>query len=103
MQASVILLVALAALALGLFLGWVVGRGRAGALADERGRVADQLREDLSRAATERDTALRDLAGLQADARNFEARMKELLEAKEALAAHFNEIGSKLLSEAQKQ
>ena len=34
---------------------------------------------------------------LQADARNFEARMKELLEAKEALTAQFHEVGAKLL------
>ena len=46
---------------------------------------------------------MRDLAGLQADARNFEARMKELIEAKEALTAQFHEVGAKLLSEAQKQ
>ena len=46
---------------------------------------------------------MRDLAALQADARNFEARMKELIEAKEALTAQFHEVGAKLLSEAQKQ
>ncbi len=103
MNPFVALLIAFAALGLGLALGWLVGRGRAGALAEERGRAADQLRADLGKAAVERDTALRDLAGLQADARNFEARIKELLEAKEALAAQFNEIGSKLLGEAQKQ
>jgi DNA recombination protein RmuC len=46
---------------------------------------------------------MRDLASLQADARNFEARMKEMIEAKEALTAQFHEVGAKLLSEAQKQ
>ena len=57
----------------------------------------------LAEVTKERDEAMRDLAGLQADARNFEARMKELIEAKEALTAQFHEIGAKLLSEAQKQ
>jgi DNA recombination protein RmuC len=36
-------------------------------------------------------------------ARNFEARLKELIEAKEALSAQFSEVGAKLLGEAQKQ
>ena len=57
----------------------------------------------LAEVTKERDAAMRDLAGLQADARNFEARMKELMEAKEALTAQFHEVGAKLLSEAQKQ
>ena len=89
--------------AAGVALGWYVGRGRAGALAEERGKSADLLRMTLSEVTKERDEAIRDLSGLQADARNFEARMKELVEAKEALAAQFHEVGAKLLSDAQKQ
>ena len=89
--------------AAGVALGWIVGRGRAGALAEERGKAAEALRATLSEVTGERDAAMRDLAGLQADARNFEARMKELVEAKEALTAQFHEVGAKLLSEAQKQ
>ncbi len=96
-------LLAVAALAAGLLLGWLVGRGRAGALAEERGRTVEQLQLSLGEIGKERDEALRELAGLQADARNFEARMKELLEAKEALTAQFHEVGAKLLTEAQKQ
>jgi DNA recombination protein RmuC len=38
---------------------------------------------------------------MRADARNFEVRMKELLEAKEALSNQFSEVGAKLLSQAQ--
>src|SRR5919112_1980912 len=67
-------LLAIAALAIGVAIGWWVGGGRAGELAD-----------------------------LQADARNFETRIKELMEAKEQLSAQFHEVGAKLLSEAQKQ
>jgi DNA recombination protein RmuC len=91
------------ALLVGVAVGWYVGRARAGALADERGKAAELLRMTLTEVTKERDAAMRDLAGLQADARNFEARMKELVDAKEALTAQFHEVGAKLLSEAQKQ
>jgi DNA recombination protein RmuC len=83
--------------------GWYAGRGRAGALAEERAKAAELLRTDLSSVTRERDEALRELAGAQADARNFDARMKELRETKEILSAQFNEIGAKLLGDAQKQ
>lgn len=89
--------------AAGVGLGWLVGRGRAGAIAEERGKAAETLRATLAEVTGERDAAIRDLAGLQADARNFEARMKELMEAKAALTAQFHEVGAKLLSDAQKQ
>ncbi|WP_395611501.1 DNA recombination protein RmuC [Allosphingosinicella sp.] len=87
----------------GIALGWVLGKGRAGAVAEERGKAAEQLRADLAAVTGERDTTVRELAALQADARNFEARMKELMEAKEALTAQFHEVGAKLLSDAQRQ
>ncbi len=102
MDAPTLLLIAIL-VAAGVALGWLVGRGRAGAIAEERGKAADALRASLAEVTKERDAAIRDLAGLQADARNFEARMKELVEAKEALTAQFHEVGAKLLSEAQKQ
>ena len=97
------MLLAIAALAIGLALGWLVGRGRAGALAEERGRNCDELRSSLAEVTRDRDEALRKLAGFEADARNFEARMKELMDAKDQLSAQFHEVGAKLLSEAQKQ
>src|SRR4051812_15372094 len=84
-------------------IGWYAGRGRAGALAEERAKAAELLRTDLGSVTRERDEALRELAGAQADARNFDARMKELRETKEILSAQFNEIGAKLLGDAQKQ
>jgi DNA recombination protein RmuC len=96
------LLLAAALLAAAVALGWFAARGRAGAL-EERAKAADQLRTTLEGVTGERDAAMRDLASLQADARNFEARMKEMIEAKEALTAQFHEVGAKLLSEAQKQ
>ncbi len=99
----VTLLIIAALVAGGIVLGWVLGKGRAGAVAEERGKAAEQLRADLAVITGERDTVVRELAALQADARNFEARMKELMEAKEALTAQFHEVGAKLLSEAQRQ
>jgi DNA recombination protein RmuC len=96
------LLLAAALLAAAAALGWFAARGRSGAL-EERARAADQMRTTLDSVTAERDAAMRDLASLQADARNFEARMKEMIEAKEALTAQFHEVGAKLLSEAQKQ
>ncbi len=83
-------------------LGWFAARGRTGAL-EERAKAAESLRATLEGVTQERDAAMRDLAALQGDARNFEARMKEMVEAKEALTAQFHEVGAKLLSEAQKQ
>jgi DNA recombination protein RmuC len=103
MDPLIVIVVVTLALGLGLVLGWLVGRARAGALAEERAKTADLLRASLTEITRERDEAVRDLSGLQADARNFEARMKELMEAKEALATQFHEVGTKLLSEAQKQ
>jgi DNA recombination protein RmuC len=98
-----LLLIIAALVAGGIALGWTLGKGRAGAIAEERGKAAEQLRADLAHIARERDTAVRDLTTLQADARNFEARMKEMIEAKEALTAQFHEVGAKLLSDAQRQ
>lgn len=97
------LLLIAALVAAGVALGWFVGRGRAGAVAEERGKAAELLRLTLAEVAKERDEAMRDLATLRADARNFEARMQELLAAKETLAAQFHEVGTKLLGEAQRQ
>jgi DNA recombination protein RmuC len=102
MDPLTLLLIALL-VAAGVALGWYLGRGRAGAIAEERGKAADLLRMTLGEVTKERDEAMRDLAGLKSDTRNFEARMKEMVEAKEALTAQFHEVGAKLLSEAQKQ
>jgi DNA recombination protein RmuC len=99
----VTLLIIAALVAGGIALGWMLGKGRAGAVAEERGRAAEQLRADLATITGERDAVVRELTTLQADARNFEARMKELMEAKGALTAQFHEVGAKLLNEAQRQ
>lgn len=102
MEPLMAVLLIVAALVAGLALGWLFGGGRTGALAEERGKAAELLRMTLDEVTRERDEGLRELAGLQADARNFEVRLKELLEAKEELSRQFGEVGTKLLGEAQK-
>ena len=91
---------ALVALALGVAIGWLVGN-RAAAAATERAARAAELQKLLDAVIVERDEAMRARATLEADARNFDARMAEIREAKEALSAQFSEIGNKLLAEAQ--
>jgi DNA recombination protein RmuC len=96
------LIVVVAALLAGLAAGWFFGSRQSAMLADERGKASELLRMQLSEVAKERDEAHRQLATLQADARNFEVRLKDLAEAKDLLAAQFNEVGAKLLQDAQK-
>ena len=103
MDPIVAVVLAIFTLGIGLFLGWFVGRAKASAQAEERGRAAEQLRATLDETSRQRDESVRELATLQADARNFEARMTELMAAKEALSAQFHEVGAKLLNDAQKQ
>ena len=104
MDASLII-VALVALALGALIGWLfAGREAAGAR-----QTVESLRLQLDEVVKERDSARsahelasRELATLQADARNFEARLKDLQESKDALIAQFREIGDQLLEKAHK-
>ena len=79
---------ALVALALGVAIGWLVGN-RAAAAATERAARAAELQKLLDAVIVERDEAMRARATLEADARNFDARMAEIREAKEALSAQF--------------
>ena len=92
------------ALAVGAIIGWLIG-SRAAAAGKQ---VTENLRLQLDEVVKERDAnraAATELAALKAaqDERDraFEARIAELMEAKEALAAQFAEISNKLLSEAQ--
>ncbi|MEO6360958.1 MAG: DNA recombination protein RmuC [Sphingomicrobium sp.] len=102
MSASMIL-VAVAALAAGGLIGWLIG-SRAAAAGKQ---VIESLRFQLNAVVTERDglrverdDAHRTRAALEADARNFDARMTELREAKDMLVAQFREVGDKLLEKA---
>jgi DNA recombination protein RmuC len=100
MSAGLAIALALVALALGVVIGWLVGN-RSSAAAIERAARAGELQKLLDAVTAERDEANQLRAALEADARNFDVRMTELREAKEALSAQFSEIGNKLLGEAQ--
>ena len=100
MDSTAILFVILA-LAIGALLGWLLGSRGAGA-ATERGARADQLQKMLDAVVVERDGALREKATLEADARNFDQRMDDLKQSKDALVAQFRTIGDQLLEKAHK-
>jgi DNA recombination protein RmuC len=105
MDAAVIVFV-LIALAVGGLIGWLIG-GRAAAASKH---VTESMRLQLDEVVKERDAnrlASQELAALKAvqeeREKALEARTAELMEAKDALAAQFAEVGSKLLESAQKQ
>lgn len=113
MDLSLSIVLALMALAVGLAVGWLVAGRSAAAIRSERDRLderaaqADLLRASLIEAQRERDGAQRELAAERATATEraagFERSMKELREAKDALSQQFNEVGAKLLADAQRQ
>ena len=104
MDATVIIAVIIA-LALGALLGWLFA-SREGAGARQTVETLrlqlDEVVKERDQARTECASASRELAGLQADARNFEQRMKDLGESKDALVAQFRAIGDQLLEKAHK-
>ena len=102
-----------AALVIAVIAGLLVGALIAWLYASRESAAAKQtvetLRLQLDAVVRERDdarstcdTASRELAALQADARNFEQRMKDLTESKDALVAQFRSIGDQLLEKAHK-
>ncbi len=116
MDATAILFV-IAALALGMLVGWLLGsRGSAAGQG-----VADSLRLQLDGVREERDAHARAIELLRREhgelasrhaavtaaqeerERAFEERLAEINAAKEALGAQFAEVGGKLLESAQKQ
>jgi DNA recombination protein RmuC len=103
MSIGIVVAVVVVALGLGALIGWLLG-SREGAGAKQ---TVDNLRMQLDEVVKERDQArstyqqaATELAALQADARNFEQRMKDLAESKDALIAQFREVGDKLLEKA---
>ena len=103
MNATVVIFVLLALIS-GATIGWLyASRESAGAK-----QTVDNLRFQLDEVIRERDAnreAVTKLAALEASQaerdKGFEARIQELVEAKEALSAQFAEISNKLLAEAQ--
>lgn len=113
MDAGISIALAVVALAAGLAIGWLLAARNTAAIRSERDRLderagqAEALRKTLDQTARERDLAQRELAAERAAATErtagFERSMKELREAKEALSAQFNEVGARLLADAQRQ
>ena len=100
-----VLVAVIVGLGIGALVGWLLG-AREGSAAKH---IVDSLRLQLDEVVKERDqsrssheTSSRELAALQADARNFDQRMKDLADSKDALVAQFREVGDKLLDKAQK-
>ena len=93
---------------LGLLIGGVIGWLYASREAAGAKQTVESLRLQLDEVIRERDanrSAGQELAALRAAQgerdKGFEARIKELIEAKEALSTQFAEISNKLLTEAQ--
>jgi DNA recombination protein RmuC len=105
MDLGVVIVVVIVALGVGALIGWLLGsRDGVGAR-----QTVDSLRMQLDSVSTERDqartnleAASSELATLRADVRNFDQRMKDLTESKDALVAQFREIGDQLLEKAHK-
>ena len=103
MNATVLSFV-LVALGVGALIGWLFAGREAAAARQTVANLRLQLDEVVKERDSNRDAATR-LAALEASQlereKGFEARIAELVEAKEALSAQFAEISNKLLAEAQ--
>ncbi|HEV7233893.1 MAG TPA: DNA recombination protein RmuC [Sphingorhabdus sp.] len=101
MEPLIVVLVVVAALLLGLAVGWFLG-GKSAAGGAE---TVSNLRLTLNGVTAERDEArlkaVEIETALEERERSFEAQLTALAEAKELLSAQFGEIGQKILGEAQ--
>jgi DNA recombination protein RmuC len=106
MDAGVVFLIAVVALSLGALIGWLSGSRAAAAgkqVTESLRMQLDSVLGERDELRHERDEAIRARAALEADARNFDARMTELREAKETLVVQFREVGDKLLEKAHQE
>ncbi len=104
MEAGMVFLIAVVALGIGALIGWLAGSRAAAAgkhVSESLRMQLDSVLGERDALRSERDEAIRARAALEADARNFDARMAELREAKETLVVQFREVGDKLLEKAQ--
>jgi DNA recombination protein RmuC len=98
MEPVIAVVLALFALVVGLALGWFAASRAAG----QGSARAEQLQKLLYAVTGERDDALRAKAALEADVRNFDARMADLQKSRDQLVIQFREIGDQLLEKAHK-
>jgi len=98
MEPVIAVVLALAALVAGLALGWFAASRGAG----QGSERAEQLQKLLEAVTGERNEALSAKAALEADVRNFDARMADLQKSRDQLVIQFREIGDQLLEKAHK-
>ncbi len=108
-----LLLLAVFALAIGLLVGWLLGKQSVApvreqlAAAQVRAEDAKFARDLHAEVELERDEAMQRIAGLEADhaarAESFEVQLSQMSAAKDALGAQFAETAAKLLDTAQRQ
>jgi len=117
LDAVTALLISIVMLLIGLGTGWFVGGRAMGGATKAAEETTASLRTMLDGVQTERDTARAErdairedrdsarqsIASLEADARNHEKQLQQLVEAKESLSAQFSEVGAKMLETAQRQ
>jgi DNA recombination protein RmuC len=113
---TALLLFILLAVAAGLTAGWFLGTRHAALYRKERDEKVEDFKkaitdladmrmklDDARQACADARTECARLSSThEAQERNFQERIAELKEAREALSAQFSEIGGKLLGEAQK-
>ena len=101
---TMVFIAAALALSVGVLIGWLFGNRQGTGDRQAAQMLRLQLDEVVKERDANRDAATR-LAALEASQfereKGFEARIEELVEAKEALSAQFSEISNKLLVEAQ--
>jgi DNA recombination protein RmuC len=72
------------------------------AQAADRAATVDSLRTELATIRADRDAARTGLATMTAQIEAFEARLLDMRDAKEVMAAQFNDLANKALTDAQK-
>jgi chromosome segregation ATPase len=72
------------------------------AQAADRAATVDSLRTELAAIRADRDAARTGLATMTAQIEAFEARLVDMRDAKEVMAAQFNDLANKALTDAQK-
>ena len=73
------------------------------AAANERASRADEYKRLLDEVTKERDEANKAKAGLEADARNFDQRIKDVEAMRKDLAVEFGKVGDAVMEKAQKE
>lgn len=101
MEIYIIITIIICVLLLGVGIGWYIGQRIASASKE----TVSQLRSMLDAVSEERDGARDQLARLEASSderqKSFEQQLSSLKEAKEALTLQFENIGQKMLGDAQ--